>query len=77
MNIVSKTSYIYIKNNNQKDVKLSTRVFGATASGKIIVTGRNLKRTWSLLAKTASHGMSSISLLHNPKDMVNLNRINL
>ncbi len=70
MNIVNKNGYIYIKNNNQKDTKLATRVFGSTSSGKIMITGRKLKRTWSLLAKTATPGASSISLLHNPQDMV-------
>jgi len=41
-------------------------------AGKIRVSGRALARTWSLLADRAIYGMSSISLLHKPEDMVSV-----
>ena len=70
MNLTAKQGYIYIKNNGLKEDALKTRVFGAYSSGKIYVSGRYMPRTWSLLAERALFGMSSISLLHKPEDMV-------
>lgn len=70
MNLVDKTGFIYIKNNGLKDDAIKTRAFGAYGAGKIQVTGRSLSRTWSLLAEKAIYGMDTISLLHNPQQMV-------
>lgn len=70
MNLTSRQGYIYIKNNGLKDASIYTRVFGAYNAGKIRVSGRPLARTWSLLAEKALYGMTSISLLHKPEDMV-------
>lgn len=72
MNLSSKQGFIYIKNNGLADSKLRTRAFGSYSGGKIHVTGRYLARTWSLLAERATYGMNSISLLHNPEDMVSV-----
>ena len=69
MNLTNKQGFVYIKNNGLKEDALKTRVFGAYASGKILVTGRYLARTWSLLADRAIYGMNSISLLHSPVEM--------
>jgi hypothetical protein len=69
MNLTNKQGFVYIKNNGLKEDALKTRVFGAYASGKMLVTGRYLARTWSLLADRAIHGMNSISLLHSPVEM--------
>ena len=70
MNLLIKHGYIYIKNNGLKDEVIKTRAFGAYSSGKIHISGRSLGRTWSLLADRGFIGMSSISLLHNPQEMV-------
>ena len=43
---------------------------GSYSQGKINIEGRFLPRTWSLLAQTPNFGSSSISLSHNPEDMV-------
>ncbi len=72
MNLTSKQGYIYIKNNGLKHPTVYTRAFGAYNAGKIRVSGRSLARTWSLLADKATYGMSSISLLHKPEDMVSV-----
>ena len=70
MNLVNKNGIIYIKNNGLKDATIFTRVLGAYNKGKLNVIGKKMARTWSLLAEKATFGMSSISLFHNPKDMV-------
>ena len=72
MNLTGKQGYIYIKNNGMKHPTVHTRAFGAYNAGKIRVVGRSLARTWSLLADRAIYGMSSISLLHKPEDMVSV-----
>lgn len=72
MNIRNKQSYIYIKNNGLKHAIVQTRGFGAYNAGQIRISGRPLARTWSLLADKAIYGMTSISLLHKPEDMVSL-----
>ncbi len=72
MTLTSKQGYIFIKNNGLKDATIHTRGFGAYNAGKIRVSGRSLARTWSLLANKATYGMSSISLLHKPEDMVSI-----
>lgn len=70
MNVERKNAFIYIKNNGIKDAAMGVRAFGSYSSGKINVKGRKLARTWSLLSERATFGMTSISLLHNPVDMV-------
>jgi hypothetical protein len=72
MNLTRKQGYIYLKNNGLDDPTIHTRAFGAYNAGKIHVSGRSLARTWSLLADRAMYGMSSISLLHKPEDMVSI-----
>ena len=72
MNLTTKQGYIYIKNNGLKHPTVNTRAFGAYNAGKIYVRGRSLTRTWSLLANKAVYGMTSISLLHKPEDMVRI-----
>jgi hypothetical protein len=77
MNLTSKQGYIYIKNNGLKDPTVHSRAFGSYNAGKIHVSGRSLARTWSLLADRATYGMSSISLLHKPEDMVCVEFLNI
>jgi hypothetical protein len=77
MNLTSGQGYIYIKNNGLKDPTISTRAFGSYNGGQIHVSGRSLARTWSLLANRAAYGMSSISLLHNPEEMVGAEFLNI
>jgi hypothetical protein len=70
MKLLNKKGYIFIKNNNLKHSKLSYRAFGSHDKGKITIVGRTLKRTWSLLAKKIARRVNSISLIHNPQEMV-------
>ena len=64
-----KKGYVYIKNNKLKHNELFVRALGAF-KGKIIVVGRTMRRTWSLLAKKIVRSVNTISLIHNPRDMV-------
>lgn len=75
MNIRNKQSYINIKNNGLKHSIVQTRGFGAYNAGQIRISGRPLARTWSLLANKAVYGMTSISLLHKPEDMISLSSV--
>ena len=70
MKVVDKKSYIYIKNNNLRHEKLSYRVLGSINRGKITIIGRTMPRTWSLLSKKIARSVDSISLIHNPQEMV-------
>ena len=73
MNLVEKQGFIYVKNNGLKDDLIKPRAIGAYNEGKIYVTGRQMQRTWSLLADKGFFGMRSISILHNPQEMVIFN----
>lgn len=75
MTLAAKQGYIYIKNNGLKHSTVHTRALGAYNAGKIHITGRNLARTWSLLADRATYGMNTIHLLHKPEDMVRLSLV--
>jgi hypothetical protein len=76
MNLETKKGYIYIKNNGAKNPVIYTRVLGSYNGGRINILGRKLARTWSLLADKAFYGMSSISLLHDPQQMVKTSGLN-
>ena len=70
MKLTQKKGYIYIKNNNVKSDEISYRALGSYNKGKINIIGRTLNRTWSLLAKKIDTRVSSISLMHDPVQMV-------
>ena len=70
MNLNNKKGFIYIKNNGAKHPTIFTRALGAYNNGQLNIVGRKLTRTWSLLSEKAFYGMGSISLAHNPQDMV-------
>ncbi len=70
MKLTQKKGYIYIKNNNVKSNDISYRALGSFNKGKINIIGRTLSRTWSLLAKKIDIRVSSISLMHDPVQMV-------
>lgn len=72
MKLTKKKGYIYIKNNNAKSDELSYRALGSYNKGKINIIGRTLNRTWSLLSKKIVRSVNSISLMHDPVEMVNL-----
>jgi hypothetical protein len=72
MSLTNKEAYIYIKNNGLKHPVITTRAFGTYNAGRIYIHGRSLTRTWSLLSNQAIFGMTSISLLHKPEDMVSV-----
>jgi len=67
--VQQKNAYIYIRNNGAKDTTLRTRGFGGYGGSTVIVTGRSLVRTWSLLSQPSIIGSQSITLMHNPTDM--------
>lgn len=72
---LSNTAFIYIKNNGALHSALRSRVFGGynpSGSGMIPtidVTGRKLRRTWSLLSKPILTGANVLQLIHNPIEM--------
>ena len=70
MNLDTKNGYIYIKNNGAKHPTVFTRVLGSFNSGKINIVGRNLARTWTLITEKAFYGQGSITVAHNPVEMV-------
>ena len=67
INLQTLDGLIYIKDNNLNS-NLGKRVFGGVGS-TIDITGREMARTWSLLASAVNVGESSIQLVHNPMDM--------
>lgn len=64
--------WIYLKNNgavpNEID-KMGMRVLGTSNGGNMIVKGRAMKRTWTLLKRGFSLGESQIELLHDVAEM--------
>lgn len=75
MTIQQKYAWIYIKDNGAIHSSLRSRAFGAAADDNsndnplIHVKGRELIRTWSLLAKPLQLGDSTMELLHHPNMM--------
>lgn len=75
MNLQEKNAFLYIKDNGAEHEHLRTRAFGSYANatlGKytiIDINGRELDRTWSLLASPLRQGGNKITLMHNPKLM--------
>ena len=70
------TAWIYIKNNGAVHPELRSRALGtyherySTVDNPILILkGRSLKRTWSLLSKPLEVGMTQLQLLHHPLDM--------
>eukprot|EP00122_Pirum_gemmata_P002882 Pgem_evm1s2600 len=49
--------------------RLGQRFLGGIGSARIEIHGRELKRTWSLLAANGEEGSDTISLQHNPEEM--------
>ncbi|KAL6070194.1 G8 domain-containing protein [Balamuthia mandrillaris] len=74
-----KHAYIYLKNNGAKHPHLSVRAFGGSRVVSdpaqevgypiVEVTGRPLRRTWSLLSHTANEGTDTLHLMHDVEDM--------
>lgn len=69
MDIQSKSSWIYIKDNGAVHSKLRARSFGGMGNSTVNVRGRELVRTWSLLSETIVPGGDKLKLLHNPHYM--------
>lgn len=68
----NKRAWIYIMNNGATHDGLRTRAFGAYGSSgenRLSVVGRELRRTWSLLAEPLEPGSWSIKLIHDPIQM--------
>jgi hypothetical protein len=67
--VKDKKAIVFIKNNRMAHSGLGERGFGSdgtTVPGPTFdVRGRNLRRTWSLLATTARPGDTSIQLMHD------------
>lgn len=49
---------------------MSYRALGSYDKGRINIVGRKMPRTWSLIAKKIARPVNSISLMHNPQEMV-------
>ena len=49
---------------------INKKKLGSYNGGKISIQGRFMARTWSLLAEQAFFGQNSISVSHDPIDMV-------
>jgi hypothetical protein len=70
MDVQKGNAYIYIKDNGALHPDLRTRVFGGVATtGEdypiIDITGREMKRTWSLLSKPIAVGDQQMTLMHD------------
>ena len=70
-----KTAWIYIKDNGSIHSQLRSRAFGAVTSHgslekpTIDISGYDMVRTWSLLAKPMNIGDTQIYLMHDPERM--------
>ena len=74
MDVQSKDSFVYIKDNGAVHPMLRSRSFGSAAMNigdypTIEISGRELSRTWSLLSKPLQQGDDTVQLMHNPKFM--------
>lgn len=71
----TRNAWIYIKNNGAIHPHLRTRSFGtfkahhSDDSPTMIIRGRNLARTWSILSEPLVPGMTSMKLIHDPRSM--------
>ena len=61
-------AWVYVKDNSAYHANLTVRAFGGVKS-TIELSGRPLRRTWSLLAEPVSADAQSITLLHDPLAM--------
>lgn len=64
----ARRAWIYIKDNSARHANLTVRAFGGVQSA-IELSGRPLRRTWSLLAEPAAAGAQSVALMHDPEAM--------
>ena len=74
MDVQTKDSFVYIKDNGAVHSKLRSRGFGSIALNTgdyptIDINGRELARTWSLLSKPLQQGDDTVQLMHNPNFM--------
>ena len=74
MDLQSKDSFVYIKDNGAVHPMLRSRSFGSAAMNigdypTIDISGRELSRTWSLLSKPLQQGDDTVQLMHNPNFM--------
>eukprot|EP00931_Biecheleriopsis_adriatica_P067560 TRINITY_DN4167_c0_g1_i1.p1 TRINITY_DN4167_c0_g1~~TRINITY_DN4167_c0_g1_i1.p1 ORF type:complete len:1079 (-),score=142.05 TRINITY_DN4167_c0_g1_i1:102-3338(-) len=60
---------IYIKDTIHNHTELGRRFLGGVGNSVIVIHGRYLSRTWSLLSETVAPGTSMLSLKHNPAEM--------
>mmetsp|Transcript_43333 Transcript_43333/g.48510 ORF Transcript_43333/g.48510 Transcript_43333/m.48510 type:complete len:1556 (-) Transcript_43333:209-4876(-) len=70
------TAWIYIKNNGAVHPELRSRSLGtyherySTIDNPVLILkGRHLARTWSLLSEPLDVGMTQLQVMHNPLDM--------
>lgn len=74
MDLQNKDAFIYIKDNGATHDHLRSRAFGSVAMMDsdypiIDINGRELGRTWSLLAEPLRHGDVKVKLMHDPNLM--------
>ena len=71
MDLQDKDAFIYLKDNGATHSHLRTRAFGSYAASSndypmIDINGRELVRTWSLLAEPLKQNDVTLKLMHNP-----------
>ena len=74
MDLQDKEAFIYLKDNGATHSHLRTRAFGSYAASStdypiIQINGRELLRTWSLLAEPLKQNDLTLKLMHDPTRM--------
>ena len=64
----ARRAWVYVKDNSARHANLTVRAFGGVQS-TVELSGRPLRRTWSLLAAPVAPGDTAIALLHDPVAM--------
>ena len=68
MNVTASRAFIYVMANRAVHATLGARAFGAVG-GSLELSGRPLRRTWSLLAVAAAAGVTRLELMHDAAAM--------
>lgn len=72
VDLTSDSGWIYVKNNGAKPTNvnmLGERVLGTDNGGNMIVRGRKIARTWSLLQRSFGFDEDVMALIHNVVEM--------
>lgn len=70
LSVADRRAFVYIKDNAASHASLEVRSFGGVGpSSRLLISGRPMRRTWSLLAEPVAALGTSLSLLHDPQKM--------